>query len=277
MMYIRQAIPADLHTVVEIIHCAADKLHAAGYDQWPRGSPNLMPDSLAAQIERGETYLVTWTGEPVATIAVSARPDPDFWTADEAAEPARYLSKAAVSPARAGQGIGDLTMRRIVDQAAADGAKWARVDVWRTNRKLQDYYRTRGWTYLRTEAVPGRRSGALFQRPAVADLEAREALPEREPPAFTGDDRAALYRDTWLPPGTPVITAAPGGPVAATIVDVIGPDYGAQITTRAGEFGSGRPPVMYTVTRRGHTWTVAEGSVWPDPDRILTGPASHRF
>jgi len=42
----------------------------------------------------------------------------------------------------------------------------AQLDAWRDNEGLHAYYRDRGFTHLRTVEAEGRRSGALFQRPA---------------------------------------------------------------------------------------------------------------
>lgn len=182
MKTIRLAVPADQPAVLEILHGAACWLHERGYDQWPEGSPSLSPGQIGAQIARGETYLVSEGRAPVATIAVSADGDPDFWTEAELAEPAVYISKAAVVRRRAGAGIGDLTLRWVIDRAATQGARWGRLDAWRTNTDLHAYYQQRGWDYLRTVELAGRKSGALFQRPATPDPEARTALAWQEPP-----------------------------------------------------------------------------------------------
>jgi hypothetical protein len=196
MMNIRRAAHADLHTVLEILRSAADWLHARGYDQWPDGSPSLSPARISAQIGRGEFWLASSGREPVATFAVSPDGDPDFWTAAELAEHAVYLSKAAVVPRCVGQRIGELGQRWVGDRAARQGARWLRLDAWRTNHDLHRYYLQRGWTQLRTADVPGRRSGALFQRPAVLDVEARAAFTEQPPIA------APVAAGMMLPPGT---------------------------------------------------------------------------
>jgi ribosomal protein S18 acetylase RimI-like enzyme len=181
MMTIRRAVAGDLDAVSVILRSAADWLHARGYDQWPEGSPNLGPDRLGAQIGRGEFWLLSEGGQPVACVAISQNGDADFWTPAELAEPAAYLSKLAVDRARAGRGLGEAVLRWACDHAAAMGMRWVRLDVWRTNIDLQAYYRDRGWEHLRTEEVPGRRSGAIFQRPAIPDPEAAAAFAAEGP------------------------------------------------------------------------------------------------
>ena len=176
MMTIRPADPADLPTVLGILHAAADALHARGIDQWPDGAPTLGPGKIGAQIGHGEFWVASDGVGPAAVIAISRDGDPDFWTPAELSEPAVYLSKAAVLPGAAGRGIGALLFRWATDYAARLGVGWVRLDAWRTNADLHDYYRRRGWEEVRAMDVPGRKSGVLFARRALPDPEAREAF-----------------------------------------------------------------------------------------------------
>jgi GNAT superfamily N-acetyltransferase len=259
MITIRRAIPDDTATVHAILRHAASWLHERGYDQWPDGSPSLSYDQLLRQIGRGETWLVSDGRDPIATIAVTSQGDPDFWTPDELAEAAAYISKAAVVRSQAGKGLGALILRWVVDHAAEQGAVWARLDAWRTNHELHAYYLRQGWDYLRTVGPPHRRSGALFQRPADADPQARAAL--------IWQDLPARLRRPPLEPGSAVITNTPDGPVAATIARIIGPDWNAAEVEQGWETGTSGPPIDYAVTRAGRTWTPAPGQLWPDPAR----------
>jgi GNAT superfamily N-acetyltransferase len=202
MMVIRRPTPAGLPEVLAVLREAQDWLHGQGYDQWPDGSPNFGPERVGAQIGRGEFWLAADGRGPVATIAVSREGDPGFWTPAELAEPAVYLSKAAVVRRRAGEGIGALMLRWAGDKAARGGAKWLRLDAWRTNTALHAYYRSQGWAYLRTEHTPGRNSGALFQRPAVEDPQARAALLELPLADWShGEVEQGWEHGTGSPPG----------------------------------------------------------------------------
>ena len=51
-------------------------------------------------------------------------------------------------------------------EAEHAGRKWLRLDAWRTNTALHDYYRRHGFADVSTISLPWRGSGALFQRPA---------------------------------------------------------------------------------------------------------------
>ncbi|WP_189172298.1 GNAT family N-acetyltransferase [Pilimelia anulata] len=120
--------------------------------------PGLIADGAIWVLEDADTM--------VGTITLETSGDPDFWTPTELAEPALYLSKLATLPSRAGEELGALLLDWACDHAYRRGVPEVRLDAWRTNPALHDYYRHRGWTYLRTEVTPGRQSGALFVRAA---------------------------------------------------------------------------------------------------------------
>jgi ribosomal protein S18 acetylase RimI-like enzyme len=258
MMVIRRAVPADLPTVLAILRSIAGWLHSQGYDQWPDGSPSLSGPRIGAAIRRGEFWLASDGADPVACIAISRDGDADFWTPTELAEPAAYVSKAAVLRRYAGEGVGALLLRWACDRAACEGAAWVRLDVWKTNTELQAYYRRQGWDYLRTVLATGRNSGALFQRQADPDLEARGALVMTAAPAE-------------YPPtpgrGSAVIVATPDGPVAGVVTDVSA-DWSMGVTVAGWANGEGGPPPIYTVEREGETFTGGVSQVWADPAAV---------
>jgi len=169
------AVADDLAEVLALLNGVASWLTSQGINQWAAG---FAVERIASIIERGEMYLVRQNGSAIATVTVSADGDADFWTAEELAEPARYVAKLATAREHAGQGLGELLLRWTIDLGARQGARWIRLDAWRTNQRLHDFYRDAGWSHLRTVELEHRRSGALFQHPAVADPQARSALPE---------------------------------------------------------------------------------------------------
>jgi hypothetical protein len=251
---IRRAGPDDLLTIHSMLHAAARWLHGRGYDQWPDRSPSLTYARLDEQIRKSETYIVSDGPDPVATIAVSSAGDPDFWTAEELAEPAVYCSKAAVL--RRGEGLGALLMRWVTDRADMRGVRWARLDAWRTNRELHDYYRRTGWTYVRTADLPHRKSGVLFQMATAPDLEARASFDWQEL-------RPLGAHRPMLDVGSPVIVDTSDGPVAATLTDLVR-DYGMSEIPQEWETGVGGPPARFIVTRGGRTWSPRPDQVWAD-------------
>lgn len=253
MMTIRRAVPGDLRTVLSVLHSVQRWLRQQGQDQWPDGSPSLGPVSIGAQIGRGEFWIASDGPDPVAVIALSRDGDADFWSQAELAEPAVYISKAAVLRKAAGRGLGALLLRWAVDRAAAEGAEVVRLDVWKTNTALQGYYRRQGWRYLRIEEAGGRNSGALFARPAARDPEAREAFmvlggPVAEPGPVAAGDR--------------VIVPGDDGPVSAACLRVTA-DLAHGEVAFGWQHGLGGTPPLYEVERGGKAWFAREA--WADP------------
>ncbi|MGH3407298.1 MAG: GNAT family N-acetyltransferase [Streptosporangiaceae bacterium] len=240
-------------------------------NQWPDG---FGPDRIRPLIERREMYLVHDASDAVATVAMSWLGDRDFWTSAELAESAAYVSKAAVARPQAGHGLGDLLLRWVIDRADKAGARWVRLDAWRTNNALQEYYRQHGWNYVRTVQAAHRKSGALFQRLALPDHGARAAFEEIDVPTWTAPSTSREYPGIYEP-GTRVAvsTQAVDQPAAlaqsGVITEVHGPDWSHEILPQRWETGVGRPDVAYTVrTSEGQTMIVAEGSVtaWPQSE-----------
>jgi ribosomal protein S18 acetylase RimI-like enzyme len=155
---------ADLDTVVEMLTDRAAWLAQNGYDQWSEKDPaRTSPETVAA----GETWLLKRNSDSavVGTLTMTSRADLDFWTGDDLATPAIYLSKLATPPEMAGQGLGRLLVRAAQQYAVRRQIHRLRWDVWRTNQHLQAYYQSLGATRVRSVAVSGRRSGTLFELP----------------------------------------------------------------------------------------------------------------
>lgn len=141
-------------------------LEGKGLDQYQRG-----PRSAAAHedidrlFDRGEFVGLELDGRIAAVVAITD-PDPDFWTPEEMTEPQGYISRFLV--AEHGTGAGAKLLDTVATREADRGARWLRLDCWRSNTGLHDYYLRHGFEHVRTMEVPGRNSGALFQR-AVAN------------------------------------------------------------------------------------------------------------
>lgn len=230
VLTMRRATTADLPDVLRLLNERVAWLKSRGLPQWGRGFDDTR---ILPIIARGGTFLADSDGEsqPVATITISADGDTDFWTAAELCEPAWYVTKMATSLRFQGHGLGGGMLRWAVDQAAQAGMTWVRLDVWRTNEGLQDWYRSQGWEYLRTVEAPGRNSGALFRRPAVEDSAARRMFAGRPDwlermlrPSLAPGARVATDRGD----GVVLVTQEPttDQPVAGRV-----PDFPARIYT----------------------------------------------
>ncbi|GGP35946.1 GNAT family N-acetyltransferase [Saccharothrix coeruleofusca] len=151
----------DFDTVMRLLKQRIDWLRELGSDQWNTGRS--FDTRVRNSISRQETWLLNDGDEPIATLTLTSEGDPDFWTPSELADRALYLGKMATSRSRSGSGLGKLAITWASDFAAKRGFEYVRWDVWRTNKRLQDYYRSVGARYIRTEDVADRWSGALFE------------------------------------------------------------------------------------------------------------------
>lgn len=126
---------------------------AAGHDQ---GIPQ-----IEAHLRSGRTWLaVDDTGRVIGSISLG-NADPDSWTAAEQADPALYLYKVmSVVP-----GTGRVLLGHAEYRALIFGMDRLRLDCRRDDLRLQAYWQAHGFRHIRTVTVPGRRSGALFERP----------------------------------------------------------------------------------------------------------------
>jgi acetyltransferase (GNAT) family protein len=127
---------------------------------------------MANAIGRQGTWLLRDDSVSIGTLTLASEGDPDFWTPDELRESALYVGKMASAVPRSGESLGALMLSWAQDWAAQSGFDSLRWDVWRSNERLQNYYRSLGGQYVRTVEAAHRWSGALFQAPVrrIANL-----------------------------------------------------------------------------------------------------------
>ncbi|MGJ5899412.1 GNAT family N-acetyltransferase [Streptomyces niveiscabiei] len=180
-MIIVPAEEADLPRLIKFRTDAATWLRQRGTDQWARPFP---PEHILASIRRREVYMIRETpfSDAAATLTLDRDADPRLWTPAEIAEPALYVHKLAVDRAASGRGLGGILLDWASVQAARQGARWLRLDAWTTNSRLQAYYRSEGFTHVRTADDPDVVSGWAAQRPA-----SHQAHPEARHPVWYTD------------------------------------------------------------------------------------------
>jgi GNAT superfamily N-acetyltransferase len=172
---LRLATPGDLSQIVALINEASAWLgRAKGTDQWQRPWPDRAARDarVRAGVVRGETW-IAWDGHtPMGTITITAQANPVVWSNlspdCDLTEDAIYAHRLILARKYAGLGLG----AELIDWAGLYGqrvfdARWLRVDVWRSNYELHEYYRGRGFLPCGSCADPGYPSGALFQKPVI--------------------------------------------------------------------------------------------------------------
>jgi GNAT superfamily N-acetyltransferase len=175
-LQIAQASAQDFDTVLGLIEDARSWLWSKETDQWdkPWPDPAARDERVLAGLRNEKTWIV-WDGDiAAATITITTRRNNAVWskpacTAD-LAERAVFVHRLITSRKYAGSGLG----AQLIDWAGLRGcreygAKWIRIDVWRTNTGLHDYYMSKGFKPCGTCADPEYPSGALFEKP-VAEI-----------------------------------------------------------------------------------------------------------
>lgn len=195
ILHIRTATESDLDAVVGLRIAAEDRLHAAGIDQWHNRERGLR--NLREGIRDGVTSVVTDPAENVVATLTLAGPDPDWWRAEDVPDSALYLYKLMISDGWRGTGLGDELLDWACLRAQEENKSSVRLDCWRTNVALQQYYLARGFRHLRTESAPGRGSGALFERDARTMTSTTSHLSLLMAAAVPGSSPSGLHRSSW--------------------------------------------------------------------------------
>ncbi|MFJ4343218.1 GNAT family N-acetyltransferase [Streptomyces sp. NPDC088915] len=167
-MIIRRASTEDAAALMKLRIEAEGWLARAGVDQWR--SPGFRDRALAKwqeDIAAGRTWVVEGDGKEVLGTVTLARADTDFWKAFDAPETAVYVAKLITARQAAGLQLGGRILDWVGSVARERGLPWVRLDCWRSNLKLQDYYLREGFRHVRTEAPEHRLSGWMAQRPAA--------------------------------------------------------------------------------------------------------------
>jgi GNAT superfamily N-acetyltransferase len=112
----------------------------------------------------GDSYVAEIGGILVGSITIDRFADPEFWSRNDAPEDALYLHRMIVDRQASGKNIGGTLIDWANGIAAREGKRWLRLDAWRTNARLHDYYRSQGFDLVRVVELSHRGSGALFQR-----------------------------------------------------------------------------------------------------------------
>jgi hypothetical protein len=160
--------PEQIEDALGPLDAAARWLAECGIEQWPVSFTE-SPDrrrKIEGEAERGNVFVWYSLGQPVATATITDWQDPDFasgWT-DQAR--AQYVMRFAVSPTGRTilPGLGTTILEYATYLAEYRGSSVLRLDCNKRNEKLHRYYYERGFNHVGTVDVPGRKSGALWEK-----------------------------------------------------------------------------------------------------------------
>lgn len=170
--YTLEAIePDQVEHALAVLDSAARWLAGKGIEQWPLSfteSPH-RSRRIEEEAERGNVFVAFAFGStPIGTFTLTDWQDPDFasgWPEGEVS--AQYLTRLAVSH------TGRRTQPHLGTRLIADAAEIAanvhdadvlRLDCAKTNTRLHEYYLDHEFDRVGRVDVPGRKSGALFER-----------------------------------------------------------------------------------------------------------------
>lgn len=166
---IRQARPRDAEAIMGLLAEVTQWLADKGLDQW-QGPTDRRETLVNRDIGVRAVWVVTHLGRVVATITVDHLADTDFWCSRDRVRSALYVHRMAVARSEAGIGLGAAMLNWAASRVACDGRTRLRLDAWATNDALHQYYTNLGFEMIRNTPVPGRGSGALFERAASVKL-----------------------------------------------------------------------------------------------------------
>jgi GNAT superfamily N-acetyltransferase len=169
---LRVAQPTDIEVIAALWTRSADWLRSRGSDQWQYP---VRRDNIARAIDQRTCWLAELDANPIATITVDERATPEFWYPSDDPDDALYVHRMVVDDSFRGRELGSALLDWAGRRTSAMQRRWLRLDAWRTNTQLHDYYLSRGFELVRLVDHPSG-SGACFQRTAHIQLERGPAL-----------------------------------------------------------------------------------------------------
>ena len=163
---LRKATSDELGFILELLNDSIRWLQGMGIDQWATPWPDeeRRNERIARDLSEGKTWFALDGMAVAGTITIDPNHN-DIWPAEKRSEKAVYVRRVIVGRHYAGLGLGARMLDWAADVAArAHEARWIRIDVWTTNRRLHAYYRRQGFRYRDLVDDPDYPSRALFER-----------------------------------------------------------------------------------------------------------------
>jgi GntR family transcriptional regulator len=157
----------DLGHIQDLIDEASKWLRTMSTDQWakPWPSEDGRKRRIQAAIRAGRTW-IAWDGaRPAATLTTSPNHH-EIWPHEYRRDPAVYVRRLVVGRRYSKLGLGAQLLDWAGLRASREyGARWVRVDVWRTNKGLHAYYLEQSFEFCGFCAtIANYPSAALFQK-----------------------------------------------------------------------------------------------------------------
>lgn len=167
-VHVEQAITeAALAEVASIWTRSSHRLHSLGFDQWQY--PVKWENIRRSAAERALWLVRDSHHHTVGTITVEQNADP-YWLPEDRPKDAVYIHRMIVDDGYRGSELGSALLDWVARQARQQKKSWVRLDAWKSNPGLHQYYLNRGFILVRIDDNPEDPSGACFQRPSSIEL-----------------------------------------------------------------------------------------------------------
>lgn len=141
LITVRQAQPADVHVVEELLIEAARWVDALGEVMWEEGE--LAAGRVAAEVEEGQFFLAAVDGEPGGAIKFQLE-DRLFWP-DLTQSDSAFVHRLVVGRRYRGLGVSTALLQWAVDRATSMGKRYLRLDCDASRPKLRALYERFGF------------------------------------------------------------------------------------------------------------------------------------
>ncbi|MEO7194991.1 MAG: GNAT family N-acetyltransferase [Pseudonocardiaceae bacterium] len=184
----RASTEDDIVEVAAMWTRAAAWLRGKCLDQWQYP---VKWENIRRTVADGTCWLATdRDNRAIGTITVEFAADP-YWDPSDDPDNALYIHRMVVEAPARGNELGSALLDWAARRARKAGKAWLRLDAWKSNPALHQYYLDRGFTLVRIDNNPADPSGVCFQRPATVEI-------------HTGPD--VTEDNTIEPRGTPGVT-----------------------------------------------------------------------
>ncbi|MFB9831808.1 GNAT family N-acetyltransferase [Actinoallomurus acaciae] len=147
MLVMRRTTAGDEQAVATMTRARADWLEARGLegDGWRRFAPDHGRQATDPDVPM---WALVRDGRIVGTTCLFESSPAWFWTPEECAQPAYFVASTVTDPAFAGQGMGHLMLRWVLDHAARTGREWVRRGTIEPGL-VRYYTQVQGWRVVR--------------------------------------------------------------------------------------------------------------------------------
>ena len=149
-MIIARSAAADEERFREFWNQALAKQRSSGIPLWPEYPAALIRE----EIQAGLHFSAHGSDGALAGCFSLALADPLIWAREEKGD-AVYIHRMCVNPAAKGNHLASNVLSWAYGYAARAGRKYVRMDTWRDNRRLIDYYVSCGYRLVGERHIVG--------------------------------------------------------------------------------------------------------------------------